>query len=171
MLAVFLNALESGEDQRLFTALYEQHRDTMWHIALHILKNSQDAEDAVQSAFLQVIRHFEMVPKIPHERLSFWLASIVKNEAYMLLRKKRPDVPLESWDGPAGNETDGVELLELFDRLPEIYHVVLEMKFLLGCTDREIARKLGISETAVSTRTSRGHALLKKILEKEGLSL
>ena len=63
------------------------------------LKNQHDAEDAVQSAFVQVIRHFEKVYEIPCKNLAFWCISIVKNEAIMILRKKKKLVPLEDWDG------------------------------------------------------------------------
>ena len=99
----------------------------------------------------------------------------MKNEARMILRKKERAVPLEeSWeavDARAGDVSDYTALVELFASLPETYRQVLEMKALLGYTDREIARKLGISETAVSTRASRGRALLREILEKEGFRL
>ena len=57
----------------------------------------------------------------------------------------------------------------MFRQLPETYRAVLEMKLLIGYTDREIAQKLGLSETAVSSRASRGRALLRKLVEKEGL--
>ena len=46
------------------------------------------AEDAVQNAFMQVIRHFERIYQIPCEDLRSWLISIVKSEAYMILRKR-----------------------------------------------------------------------------------
>ena len=59
-------------------------------------------------------------------------------------------------------------MVELFRQLPETYRAVLEMKLLIGCTDQEIAERLGISETAVSSRASRGRALLRKLVEKEG---
>ena len=45
------------------------------------------------------------------------------------------------------------------------------MKVLLGYTDKEIAGHLGISETAVSTRASRGRQLLREILEMVGFQL
>ena len=61
--------------------------------------------------------------------------------------------------------------MELFRRLPETYRAVLEMKLLIGYTDKEIADHLGISETAVSSRASRGRAMLRKLVEKEGLNL
>ena len=90
----------------------------------------------------------------------------------MILRRRGRTVPLEDWDGVearVGEISDYGALVELFADLPESYRAVLEMKLLLGYTDREIAAHLGISETAVSTRASRGRALLRKILEREGV--
>ena len=99
MLAFFLAALESEEERRQFVVLYEQNHEKMELAALGILKEQHDAEDAVQNAFLQVIRHFEKIPEISCEELPFWLISIVKNEALMILRKRRNVLPLEDWDG------------------------------------------------------------------------
>ncbi len=172
MLALFLSSLESEDERRKFTAVYDKYHKKMEAIALHMLGNQYDAEDAVQNAFLQVIRHFEKIHDIPCEELPFWLISIVKNESLMILRKKRGVVPLEDWDGfeqSADGAAGYMELAELFRRLPETYRAVLEMKLLIGYTDKEIAHKLGISETAVSSRASRGRALLRKLVEKEGL--
>ena len=105
--------------------------------------------------------------------MPFWLISIVKNEALMLLRKRDRTVTLEEERFPGGAEdvSDYAALVELFRSLPDTYRRVLEMKVLLGYTDKEIAGHLGISETAVSTRASRGRQLLREILEKEGFQL
>ena len=96
----------------------------------------------------------------------------MKNEAYMILRKQKRVVLLEDWDAfsdRAADVSDYAALVELFVDLPDTYRRVLEMKHLLGYTDKEIATHLGITETAVSTRASRGRQLLREILEKEGV--
>lgn len=171
MLIFLLAALESEEDRRKFTAVYEQYHTRLEGAAIGILKNQTDAEDAVQNALVQVIRHFEKISQIPCEELPYWLISIVKNESLMILRKRKRTVSLpdlESLTGEARAVTGYSELAELFRRLPEPYRAALEMKILLGYSDRDIARRLGISETAVSTRVSRGRALLREIAEREG---
>ena len=56
----------------------------------------------------------------------------------------------------------------LFTRLPQTYRTALEMKLLLGYSDGEIAARLDLSKTAVSTRISRGRQLLRDIAEREG---
>lgn len=172
MLAFFLAVLESEAERQKFTALYEQYHDRMEQIALNILGEQHDAEDAVQNSFLQIIRHFEKFLAIPCEELPFWIISIVKNESLMILRTRHKIVPLEEWEGfeKSANDVTGYhELAELFRNLPETYRAVLEMKILIGYTDKEIAKHLGISETAVSSRASRGRELLRKLIEKEGL--
>ena len=172
MLSFFFSVLESDADRQIFTVLYAQYHTKLESVAIRILKNQSDAEDAVQNTFMQVIRHFEKIHQIPCEDLPFWLISIVKNESLMILRKRNRAVllpDLENLTDAAKAVTGYSELVELFRHLPDTYRTVLEMKFLLGYSDRDIARRLGISETAVSTRTSRGRALLREIAEREGL--
>lgn len=90
----------------------------------------------------------------------------------MILRKKKKVILLEDWDAVESGVPDITEyakLVELFARLPDTYRAVLEMKYLLGYSYKEISIRLGISETAVSTRASRGRALLRKCMEQEGV--
>ena len=172
MLVVFLSMLDSESDRREFATLYERHHKEMELSALRFLSEQKDAEDAVQNAFLQVIKHFEKIPEIPCEELPFWLICIVKNEARMIQRKNRRTMSLEDWDSftPIQAETGSYrELVEVFRKLPETYRAVMEMKLLLEYTDAEIGKHLGISGTAVSTRVSRGRRLLREIVEKEGI--
>lgn len=174
MLSVFLAVLESDEERQQFTALYDQYHDRMEQIALNILREQHDVEDAVQNSFLQIIRHFEKIFEISCEEMPFWIISIVKNESLMILRTRRKIVPLEEWEDfeKSANDVTGYnELVELFRNLPETYRAVLEMKILIGYTDKEIAKHLDISETAVSSRASRGRELLRKLIEKEGLHI
>ena len=103
MLAILLAALESEADKQKFTDIYEQYHPQMEQTALRILKNQHDAEDAVQNAFMQIIRHFEKTDEIPCEKLPFWIVCIVKNEAVTILRKNQRTVQLENWDSFAAD--------------------------------------------------------------------
>ena len=59
MLAYFIAILESEADKKRFTEIYEQYHSLIEKTAMRILKNQQDAEDAVQNTFVQIIRHFK----------------------------------------------------------------------------------------------------------------
>lgn len=170
MLSLFLSALETEQDCQRFMSLYDQCHARIEQTAKRILNDQQDAEDAVQNTFVQIIRHFEKVYEIPCDELLFWCISIVKNEAYAIVRKKQKTVLLEDWDAKADTEmiSSYDEIVKLFGRLPETYRGALEMKLLLDYSGKEIAQHLGISETAVNTRISRGRALLREIMEREG---
>ena len=173
MLAFFLAVLESEADRQKFTEIYEQYHGLVEKTAIRILKNQQDAEDAVQNTFVQIIRHFEKACEIDCKNLPFWIISIVKNESLMILRKKERVAALEVWDNipvDAESVSDYNELVQLFSKLPETYRATLEMRFLLDYSGKEIAQKLGLSESAVNTRISRGRTLLKEIVEREGFS-
>lgn len=171
MMAVLLAALESDADRQKFIEIYEQYHVQMERTAICILKEQSDVEDAVQNAFMQIIRHFEKIFEIPCEELPFWIISIVKNEARIILRKNQRTVPLEDWDRLTKSIDDisgYTELVDLFTRLPQTYRSVLEMKMLYGYSDNEISKRMGISKTAVSSRATRGRAMLREIVGREG---
>lgn len=171
MLIYLLALIDDEADRRKFTMIFNQYHCQMEQVAMRILTEQKDAEDAVQNAFIQVIKHFEKVSEISCEELPFWLISITKNEALMIRRKNQRVTTLENWDAfveTTDSNMDYHAVVALFARLPETYRAVLEMKLLLGYTDREIAQHLGITEAAVSTRANRGRLLLRKMMEKEG---
>ena len=176
MLIFLLTFIDNEEDRQKLAAIFNEYHVQMEKVAMRILAEQKDAEDAVQNAFIQVIKHFEKAKEIHCEEMLFWLISIVKNEALMILRKNKKAVPLEDWEAPISDsepekELDYKALVELFTQMPDTYRAVLEMKFLLDYKDSEIARRLGISETAVSTRVSRGRRLLQDLVREEGFHI
>ena len=174
LLTFLLAALESDEDRALFTEIYEQNHDRMEQTALRILKDPHDAEDAVQNAFLQVIRNFDALLEIPCKKRIFWCISIVKNEALAILRKKKKTILIieELEENPAAGVEEAMsykEVVRLFAQLPETYRSVLEMKMILGYRGKEIAKRMGLTENTVNVRITRGRAMLREIAGKEGI--
>ncbi|MCI8524757.1 MAG: sigma-70 family RNA polymerase sigma factor [Oscillospiraceae bacterium] len=171
MLIFYLQMLETPEERLRFEEIYEQYRHLMYRVARNVLRNPEDAEDAVHNAFLRVIRRFSRFQDAPKEDIAPQLVVIARNEAVSLLRKRRQVLPLEDWDGFAETAeavADYEALVESFARLPQTYRAALEMKLLEGCSDGEIARRLGLTKSAVSTRVSRGRRLLRDIVTREG---
>lgn len=173
VLSLYLAALESDGDKKQFRELYRRYHRVMERTALAVLHDPHDAEEAVQEAFLRVIENFSKIDEIPCKDLGGWLVIIVRNEAITILRRRRCHLPLEEdWADFAGQSRDLPDyssMVQLFARLPDTYRAVLEMKLVLGWSSAEIARRLGLTESAVNTRLSRGRALLRKIFEEEGI--
>lgn len=173
MLMFLLSAIETDEGRALFIDLYEKYHDRMEQAALRIVKDSHDAEDAVQNAYLQIIRNLDKVLEIPCKNRGFWCVSILKNEALTILRKKKKLVLIEELEETpiaVPEETLSYkEIVQLFAKLPDTYRSVLEMRFILGYSGKEIANHLGLTENTVNVRINRGRAILRKIAEKEGI--
>ena len=92
----------------------------------------------------------------------------------MFLRRKQKELPQENWDTFSADVSDPTsynELVRLFSQLPPTYRAALEMRLINGYSGKEIAQHLGITESAVNTRISRGRTLLREIAVKEGFHI
>lgn len=59
---IFLSMLESDEERRLFTDLYNQYGNMMLHVAKRYFpKDMYAAEDVVQNAWIRVVDHFQKI--------------------------------------------------------------------------------------------------------------
>ena len=173
MLVMFLAMLETEEDQRRFTRLFEAHEKKIYAVALRVLgdRDRDRAEDAAQQTWLQLIKYWDRVSALPWEETEGYVVTVSKNCALDILRADRKTVALpEDWDPPAQEDRQDEYdyLVSLIRSLPENYRRVLELKLVEGQTNKEIARRLGLSESAVAVRVLRGRNLLKVRLEKEG---
>lgn len=168
-----------------FGELYRRHRLGAFRTALRILRNHQDAEDAVQRAFQRALVNLERF----REDSTFltWLTRIVINEALMLLRQRRTTEPfLEStvdlYEGSGGVkianggptpeealcETERrTALFRAIRRLRENQRVVVLHRELKGLTSAETAQLLGLTVSAVKARAFHARRLLRKNLERK----
>lgn len=157
MLAVCLAMLETEEDRLRFTRFYEAHERKIYAVALHILGNPAQAEDAAQQTWLRLLQNWERVSALSWEQTGGYAVTAAKNAALDLLRQGRRTAPLpEDWDPPAREDgEDGYHyLVSLIRRLPEGFRQVLELKLVEEQSNREIARRLRLNE---STEIGRAH--------------
>src|SRR6202789_1030706 len=64
-------------DEQSLAALVNQYAGTLYRVAFSVLRNASDAEDAVQEAFLRVLRHRDTLDEVRDQRV--WLIRIVWN--------------------------------------------------------------------------------------------
>ena len=146
---VYLSAIDHPADRDKITILYELYRDAMLRRAWQILRNQQDAEDAVHDA-------------------------IPESKAIDLYRKhqRNPTEPL--LEGTAIGETEDQvinPLAECIHRLPERYRTLDYLKYEQGFRNREIAHIMGIRETAVRKLDQRTRERLMELCKEEGLDI
>ena len=171
MLTICLAMLETEADRQKFTRLYEALEKKVYAVALRVLGNPDQAEDAAQQAWLRLIQKWELVSALSWEKAGGYAITAAKNAALDMTRTQRHTVPLpEDWDPPAqqDGQKDYQYLVSLVRALPEGYRRVLELKLVEELSNREIARCLRIRESTVSSRVMRGRAMLQKRLREEG---
>lgn len=168
-----LRRVAKGEEAAL-AELFRRHQGRLFQVAYRLLRDYQEAEDALQEVMLKVYQHaasFE--PKAP---VAAWLTRITANHC---LNRLRGRVPLESLDeegapltadpGPtplqALEEADLSRRLEgLLDALPENQRRALVLKQFGGLSYVEIGEVLGVSAQAVDGLIKRARQRLRKAL-------
>ena len=152
------------QDRDAFAALYAEMSRPMYTVACRILHNHADAEDAVQEAFLKMLRR-DATEDIGNGRA--YILQTVRNEALMALRKRsHEDLQEEVADDRPDSfawET-GVMITEALNRLEpderDVFtlHVNGELGF------EEIARITGLSLSAVYRRYRKAQKKLRKLM-------
>ena len=127
----------------------------------------------MQQAWLQILQNFSKISLIPWDETEPYVVIVISNVCKdMRKREKKYVNQPEEWEPPA---PDGREPTDAFGRLvaliramPENYRRILELKFVLEYSNKEIAAALGMKESTVSTRIERGRKLLIARLREEG---
>ncbi len=154
--------------------LYNQYCDGMFAVALRFVKDTMEAEDIVQEAF---IKAFTKLHQYKAE-VSFgaWLKRIVINKSIDLLKSKKQhmleleEVHLKVVDASYEDEwlvDDKITLEDVkkaIEELPDKYQYVVMLYLIEGYDHQEIAEILNITEVASRTQLSRGKAQLKELL-------
>ena len=163
----------------LVNRLVDQYSGTLYRVAYSVLRNSSDAEDAVQEAFVRVLRHQATLHEVRDYRV--WLIRIVWN--VVLDRKRRAktrpetdDVADLAWVLPAEGlsaEQRAVaaehraHVLRCVEKLQAKEREVLLLSAFEELTSVEIAGVLGITESSVRSRLFRARNLMADLLKYE----
>ena len=163
-------------EEEALAALVGQYSGTLYRVAFSVLRNCSDAEDAVQEAFLRVLRHSDKLDEIRDHRV--WLIRIVWNVVLDRKRraKTRPEtddvadlarvLPAEglSAEERASAAQHHAQVLACVDKLPAKEREVLMLSAFEELTSVEIASVLGITESSVRSRLFRARNLVAERL-------
>lgn len=144
-------------------SLFDTYKDDVYRLALSYTKSVQEAEDVCQTVFLKAVEQNRITPG--KERA--WLLQVTANECRSLLRSAwwKRTAPLEECTAAAPEKSSGV--YEALMAMDPKYRVVLYLHYFQCSTTAEIAKLLHISQSAVTTRLSRGRQMLKERMKEE----
>jgi RNA polymerase sigma-70 factor (ECF subfamily) len=180
---ISIEALRRG-DRGEFARLVDAFSGPLYRLALKMLGNASDAEDALQNTFLKAFQYVDTFEG--RSSLSTWLYRIASNEALMMLRKRRPEInfadstveeedernyaPVQftDWCCLPEEEYLSAEARKAMDRavehLPETLRIVFVLRDIEDLSIQETSQVLGLSETAVKTRLLRARLRLREEL-------
>lgn len=146
-----------------FTDLVLTYQRSMYRFALGLLKNEQNAEDALSAAIIKAYEHLASLRD--KDKFKSWIMSIIANEAKnMLLKNSRiqlvDDVTVfgEAVEEKQNNIWDSVM------ELGEQHRQIVILYYYEGFSTKEIARILKVPEGTVKSRLSRARQNLKEML-------
>jgi len=141
-------------------SLYREHRAGLVRLVERELHDRHDAEDVVQTAFLDAQRALERgtIPRNPRA----WLSAIALNAARRLRRRRLNAAPLEDY---AAHEASGMsEIRAALTSLPREQRTAVLYRDVLGLSYGETADKMGRSVNAVTMLLHRGRRGLRQSL-------
>ena len=180
-----IQRIRAGERSH-FHDLIRPYERRAFLIAYSILRNQDDAEDAVQQAMLKIFQHLEQLAET--DKFTQWAMRIVENEARMYKRKRRQHLYQSMDEDPEENgqskhfhpkqfadwrdlpneilEQGEVRaaIMEALNSLPEIYREIFMLRDMEHMSIAEAAEMLNISVPTVKTRLHRARLMMRETL-------
>ena len=135
-----------------------------------VLLDPDDVDDAVQNTLIAIAEKIDRFQG--RSRFTTWLHTVARNEALMVLRRKKPTGQLNDEDGPPPGFVQRLSSVVVNEQrvqraiasLPEQQRLEVELREMQGIDYEEIARRLDVPIGTVRSRINRARAALAEML-------
>jgi RNA polymerase sigma factor (sigma-70 family) len=171
-----------GGERELYAKLVDKYKSYAYTIALKILENRPEAEEAAQDAFIKAFHYLKGFNQ--EAKFSTWLYRIVFNTAISYKRKNRQQFQsiensIVEYSVTADNqlEKDDKKMFvsKAIDKLNEADRLAIQLYYIKEFSLDEVAEMMGQNENTIKVRIHRARQRLadelKKILKEEALTL
>lgn len=180
---VLVAAAKAG-DISAFDTLVNRYERKIFRLTQNITQNREDAEDAMQEAFLKAYEH--LGDFAGNSRFYTWLVRIAVNQALMKLRRRRPNIvsldeeidtgedmmprEIEDWGPSPVDRFEQTEMREILSKvigeLDPSFRIVFQLRDIEQLSTEETAEALGLSVPAVKSRLLRARLKLRQRLNQ-----
>lgn len=178
MLLIFLEMLD-GEEENIFLEFYEENKKMLFSVAYKLVGNEHLAENALQEAFISIIKNKDKMLELKGERLKKWSVVIVKNKCIDIMRKEGRMETLHLEDENIATETvtedetlkkyEAETIKRYLGELDELSKQILYLKYLFGYSYKEISQTVNVSEKNAEMRVHRAKSKLREMIAREGI--
>jgi RNA polymerase sigma-70 factor (ECF subfamily) len=164
-------------DRAALRSLYQVTAPQLFGLALSILRSRELAEDVVQDSFVLVWRRAHSFDPSRGAAMA-WLARIVRNQCFDLLRRRGREAPLDdavvqTWEDPASSPADlaalsrdAERLRDCLEELDESPRRSLMLAYYEGMTYTQVAGRMGVPVSTVKSWIRRSLIRLKDCMER-----
>ena len=157
----------SNSPKAAVEAVLQTYGDMLYRLCLVLLKNTQDAEDAVQETLIKYYRKAPAFASREHEKA--WLIRVATNQCHDQLRFRSRHPVMEEMQEGSLWESESSGILDALTAVPEKYRLVLTLYYVEAYPIKEIGKIIGRTPSAVKMRLQKGRKLLEEIYRKEYL--
>ncbi len=176
----YLQMLNTGEERERFAEIYLTYRNEMHYVAMSILHNPHDAEDAVHQAFLSIIKVINKFPAVKSDEAKAYYITIVSNKAVDIIRERKGIIDADYDERIASTvidervlglhipvpETDDILAIAL-SKMPAKYRDFLLLYYDGGYSTTEIAKVFSLKRSTVQKRIWRAKEMLREYYTRE----
>lgn len=180
MLMLYLSMLDAESDKQDFERIYDRYHDDILRRAYRILRNTEDAKDAMQETWIRVLKSLDVLRGKEEAVVKTYIMTIARNQSISILRRKNKEKELfedmESLERISDAdlfeacESEGISrVTACIDLLGDAQRDVIIMYYLYHRSLKEIAKLFNISETVAESRWNHGRVRLMNLLKRRGV--
>lgn len=171
-----LHSLILDGDKDAYNTLVKRYFGKIWRLAISILKNEEEAEDAVQDVFLSLWQSLHSWDPDGTAKLSTWIYRVSFNKCIDIKRKRKPSQTSDGIDVVCENETAYQNTLQkelsnkitnLLTDLPKMQRMALKLYYYEELSIHEMCGRMARSEQSVRSLLKRARAGLKDKMEHD----
>lgn len=158
---------EIGKARKRHTVepLYLSYYNDLYRYAVSLLKNADDAEDAVQTTFFYAVKRWIKLSGMKESERKNWLFAALRNAALDIIRRRKREVSIEEL-GLQEKVTchmtrEKQEILEALNGLARWHRDTLIEAYVFGRPSGEMAERLGMKKNAIEKRIDRAKAAIR----------
>lgn len=185
MLPIITCAIESPEDHDIIEEYFQKNKMLLYAEAWKYLSLKEDVEDIVYESLVRIMDHMDKFRSLlPHERIQYGKA-VIRNLSYTYGKRQSlyTMVPFEDVDTYLTVEESQLpesvvfkqlrtaQIRKIWAGLPVEDRLILEQKYVLDWSDKDLAAALGIKPQSVRMRLTRAKRNIIQLLKEQGFQI
>lgn len=164
--------MSKKDSVRFIEECYSLYEQKMYRVAFAILKDPTSAEDAVQEAFLKLMKSKKTFEDVRSDDCKRYLIQVIKSAAINIYRTRQKDSQVlssldqEQFSNNLYSEDEEIDVKAVVDKLPSKYKDVVKCLVIDNLSVRETSLALDITESSVRKRFERAKKKVKAYVQR-----